>query len=1079
MHPCHYILILLALPLFCGMSSSSLALDATPAAPVFELGGKQPLIAEWLLAQPFSIPTPQGADPRKPAPSPRNVDFLQSIGGETKARPVVGTKVEWHGQSCEFLPVKDAAGIESVAKFLKDPEAARSIMHYCTYAYTTVHAAAKTRAYLFIRWPQFCKVWVNGQIVCPPEGEKASTDWVKIFAVELTQGDNALLMKRSVIRNKGDIYVRLADEAGARAILEKEASGELKVVASDAKAAGPVKIGVDIEPVCDIFASVKAEVKAVDSAGKTIASGSAPLGGECEFTLPKGFFRVQARVAEFGGRELTGKADLFVASEPRAGLEAIVARAREAQKAGGLEDFAGLIEMGATKVEDLLRLNLPDLPMTREHAFDLDKNTQDAARDSRALQAKRGWIEWAYRSKADGSGQPFSLWIPKNYDPQRAYPLEINLHGAGGDHKVGLGASDGPDSFDARFLGRGPQTWYEGLAEVDILEAIDFIVGHWNIDRNRIHLHGASMGGAETFKLASRHPDLFASARPECGGGLFLPIENILNLPMFSVHSDDDPLMSVGGSRAPLDRLARAGGLVVKAETTGLGHEAWGWREGVEKAREWALQQVRSETPRRVRYTATDEAASGAYWVKIVEWGPEGRPATIDARFGEDNTLYVNLDNVSLARIDLAASPANLKHAAAVVVNSQMPLSVSAPLPSQLYLFQENGKWKAVAEPPAAPVERYHFPGGAMALYNGEPLMIAYGTQADEKTNGILRGAAEAASHSHCSAWPGPVEKPTGWPGGWMLYGRIPVKSDREVTDEDMRQNNLLLLGSAGQNSIVAKIADRLPVKIDHGRAVSNDGISWDFKGRALGLLHFNPLAPKRLIYWVAADSPEFREAGAAVMEQQHSVAPPDFLLLDAKDSRTVAARRFDSRWRFEAGYGDSPFLPAAANSPLAFSAMLGEATRRACGADFALVGQARDQKPSFIPGETRLMDFATLHFQTRACVVEVAGKRMLALTKGIEQREGMTGEMRQFIPALVPASIEPQQIYRIAMPDVGWLFALIVHDQIPIEETDVMLRDAVQRGLLSGAAAAAAAAPKPPVKAKEARAGAGRSAGR
>src|SRR5687768_13941786 len=41
-------------------------------------------------------------------------------------------------------------------------------------------------------------------------------------------------------------------------------------------------------------------------------------------------------------------------------------------------------------------------------------------------------------SDADDTEQPYGLYIPKNYDPQKKYPLVIMLHGAGSNHRLAL-----------------------------------------------------------------------------------------------------------------------------------------------------------------------------------------------------------------------------------------------------------------------------------------------------------------------------------------------------------------------------------------------------------------------------------------------------------------------------------------------------------------------------------------------------------------------------------------------------------------------------------------------------------------
>jgi len=153
----------------------------------------------------------------------------------------------------------------------------------------------------------------------------------------------------------------------------------------------------------------------------------------------------------------------------------------------------------------------------------------------------RGVQEWAYESSADGTGQPFKIAIPTDYDPAHRAGLSLYCHGYSGNHlEHSAGMTAHPGRFEVAVLGRARGGMYRMLSERDVLDVLAYIKATWKIDENRVDLSGGSMGGFASMWFGSRYPDLFACARPSCGFALQTPVENMINLPVYSLHSKDD-----------------------------------------------------------------------------------------------------------------------------------------------------------------------------------------------------------------------------------------------------------------------------------------------------------------------------------------------------------------------------------------------------------------------------------------------------------------------------------------------------------------------------------------------------------
>ena len=652
-----------------------------------------------------------------------------------------------------------------------------------------------------------------------------------------------------------------------------------------------------------------------------------------------------------------------------------------------------------------------------------------------------GVQEWAYESPADGSGQPFKLAIPTDYDPAHPAPLSVYMHGYSGNHlEHATGMASHPGGFDVSVLGRSRGGGYRALSEADVLAVIDYIQAHWSIDPDRVSLNGGSMGGGGTYRLGSRYPQRFASGRPSCGFASFVPVGNLLTFPLYATHSADDPVVSILHERGPLALLRARGGSVIFDETNGYGHAVWNYAEGGRRGSAWEKLQVRpaSRSVRHIDYTALDGIAVRGWWAGIAEWGDEPKPARFVLTVGAANTLHATLANIAALRIHLSDSPFDPAQPLHVSVDGAVPIDLPAPLPASIVLARGEKGWTFIAAPAPAPF-RLHTPGSAGLLYDGEPLLIVYGTHGSDAEVHALRVAAEAASKSPNQGWVDDSGQAgaDGVPHSQNLYGHLNTKADTAVTDADLARCHLVLIGTATQNAVVARLASQLPVRFDSGSIACSDGFSVPAAHRALGLVHYNPLAPDRLIFWVASDDPQAYTADAVVPRMMNNGGfrngtpfGADFLVTDATRYTLVAARSFDRRWNWRRERADSPLLPATLATQHDFTAAVASALRRATGADFAFFALSDpDNDAAIVPGSTRLCDLAPQFYYEPLGAMDLTGAELKTIAASLASAPvGNVNQARLelFGPStLDPAQLEPTRLYRVVLPaNVLWDFS-------------------------------------------------------
>jgi hypothetical protein len=134
--------------------------------------------------------------------------------------------------------------------------------------------------------------------------------------------------------------------------------------------------------------------------------------------------------------------------------------------------------------------------------------------------------------------------------------------------------------------------------------------------------------------------------------------------------------------------------------------------------------------------------------------------------------------------------------------------------------------------------------------------------------------------------------------------GEARVKNDTEVTDEDIARHNLVLWGDASSNAILAKIADKLPIRWGKDKiAVAKHG-DYAADTHALIAIYPNPLNPEK--YVVLNSGFTFRDYAHLNNARQVPMLP-DWAVVDLSTppgnvwpGKIVAADFFDEQWRLK-----------------------------------------------------------------------------------------------------------------------------------------------------------------------------------
>lgn len=333
-----------------------------------------------------------------------------------------------------------------------------------------------------------------------------------------------------------------------------------------------------------------------------------------------------------------------------------------------------------------------------------------------------------YLSPVDGSRQPYHVYIPDSYDPERPTPVVFSLHGFGGRTGPAAGGwrarwADAYTWLMIRPDGRGNQNW-DGIGEDDIFCIIrdlgEATAYHpaLHIDTKRLYAEGGSMGGHGCFRLATRHPGTFAAVAPVAGWTKFeefLPhwydaadkprfpdyvdparravletasslrqAENARSSWMYITYDTNDSINPLHNATDMDKAVRKAGGVRVGTRVGARGH--CGSYSSEHNYRFFRDKTV-DEWPRTVSYTTNTVRHNRGHWVTVNRLHVQNRWARVEAHV-EGQEIVVKTRNLLGFSLDLSerlldmAEPVTIRidDAPSILTAAQPRLTLTAAL---------------------------------------------------------------------------------------------------------------------------------------------------------------------------------------------------------------------------------------------------------------------------------------------------------------------------------------------------------------------------------------------------------------
>ena len=625
----------------------------------------------------------------------------------------------------------------------------------------------------------------------------------------------------------------------------------------------------------------------------------------------------------------------------------------------------------------------------------------------------RGSSERAIVSTVDGSRQPFALFVPHDYEESasKTYRMIVTLHGASGTHggETGGAHPDYADSFVLVPLGRGRFSGFDLVSGRDVVQEVQTVLANYRVDPNMVHLGGGSMGGYGSFALGAAYPDLFATCTPLCGGG-FGPVEQMVNLPTFVHHGLADNTVAPSNSILTVGQMRRVGCPVQMYLHPDVEHSV---TEVAMAISTWDVRKDirRDSDPQTVVLSGGLPALKKAYWLSICRYTDPHRKAHVNATFVERNHLDLAATNVAWLRVSLPTrwidptKPVQITRA-----NGYRWTEITPGQADAIYVRLDGEALEATTTPPAAVNDpTAYVGGGARRLFaEGRAVRIVYGTAGPaEQTDKLAKLAKDLA------AW-----NAFGW--GDFEVGRYPVLKDVDVDKATLKSCDLIVLGTAAENALVARMAKDLPVTVADGqlRVATTPSMAWAGDSACWSLYYRNPLAPSRRLWWFAGvySRADLDERLAQATERDMFSHAPDLVVARRSDFAVLATATLDGDWALSRPGAGSSAATRWPN-PKDLHRRAADVIRQIADVEVSLVNPSLAlTAPALVSWADITVDEALATIAPRRMmVVQLTGKDLMEFRRRAEAQENDPDDSWS---GPRPKSLEPTRVYSVLVDD-------------------------------------------------------------
>lgn len=551
----------------------------------------------------------------------------------------------------------------------------------------------------------------------------------------------------------------------------------------------------------------------------------------------------------------------------------------------------------------------------------------DLMTPAEAVADKPSLLVGGFVSRIDDSVQPYGLVLPAGYDPSESYRLDVWLHGRGDTKmeiafltermtKVGQYAPE--NTIVLHPFGRHCNA-FKFAGETDVYEAIQHVSSLVKVKPDRIAIRGFSMGGAGCWHLAVHNPAQWFTANP--GAGFVdtikyqgwegnMPFEltdvraklmHLYDVLPWTANLQNTRLIAYSGE---IDKQRQAADRVIEAvKKTGgdyryvigekMGHKIDSpSREKIDaQIATWAAKPI--ESPRRtIDFTTYTLRYAKADWLTIDGQTQQWSAGKVKANITDSNTLQIKTDGVTHLRLDFIQSGWPGKKEVGLSIDGERfyVTDTGDQAGLQCQLVRADGQWNQVVGD--ANLEIRKRPGMQGPIDDAFRDRFLFVIPSRPAAHGVVQRWIDREIAYAESRWQR------------LMRGNVRRVKDVDLTDQQIKNCNLICFGDFQSNRYLYKVASRLPVTWTRDK-LKFAGKSYDPATHAAVFCYPNPNNPSK--YLVVNSGMTYREFSNVSNSRQIAMLP-DWAVLKVDDDfddslfagEIAAEGFFNEKWQLK-----------------------------------------------------------------------------------------------------------------------------------------------------------------------------------